>query len=586
MSPTIQQFYRIAVQQLPELELHALLQHAVNLYAETLGIPYAYALNLQNEELIRAGELPDSTMLAGAKRFATAQSEGAPGQVVGMQIGSFHFCMMQLNETYVFALGFDETLSAEALKMLEEVLGLLSQRVKQLAGETRYALFQQLIDNSSDAIQIAHSNGKLMYLNAVASERLGIKPQDAHKYSVLDFQRYFKSQEQWDEHLEDFKINSTKRFESWHDNIQTGNRTPVETSIRYIVIGNQGYMLTISRDISERIESQNKVIASEAHMKAILDSAPESIWSVNENYELLFANRVFSDAFEAVFEIKLEKGIRMIDTVSPELGHLYKERYDHVLKNNILEFTETVPSAHGTKRTSISMLPVVINDKVTAVSVFGVDITEQEQNRMVLLQSENRFYKMFSDNTAAMYLIDPETRAFIDVNPACEKLYGWSRTEFLEKTLNDVNVSTDNVNWQIEKLREERSGFFVFKHYKKDGSVIDLEIASCMIIVDNQEIIYEIVHDITERNQYYAAVSDQNKLLKDIAWMQSHVVRAPLARIMGLVNLLEDEDFNELNQTEIIALITESATELDGIIRNITNQSHELSKKGIRINPD
>jgi PAS domain S-box-containing protein len=272
--------------------------------------------------------------------------------------------------------------------------------------------------------------------------------------------------------------------------------------------------------------------------------------------------------------------------VSPELGHLYKERYDHVLKNNILEFTETVPSAHGTKRTSISMLPVVINDKVTAVSVFGVDITEQEQNRMVLLQSENRFYKMFSDNTAAMYLIDPETRAFIDVNPACEKLYGWSRTEFLEKTLNDVNVSTDNVNWQIEKLREERSGFFVFKHYKKDGSVIDLEIASCMIIVDNQEIIYEIVHDITERNQYYAAVSDQNKLLKDIAWMQSHVVRAPLARIMGLVNLLEDEDFNELNQTEIIALITESATELDGIIRNITNQSHELSKKGIRINPD
>jgi signal transduction histidine kinase len=107
-----------------------------------------------------------------------------------------------------------------------------------------------------------------------------------------------------------------------------------------------------------------------------------------------------------------------------------------------------------------------------------------------------------------------------------------------------------------------------------------------MIIVDNQEIIYEIVHDITERNQYYAAVSDQNKLLKDIAWMQSHVVRAPLARIMGLVNLLEDEDFNELNQTEIIALITESATELDGIIRNITNQSHELSKKGIRINPD
>jgi PAS domain S-box-containing protein len=191
---------------------------------------------------------------------------------------------------------------------------------------------------------------------------------------------------------------------------------------------------------------------------------------------------------------------------------------------------------------------------------------------------------MFIDNTAAMYLIDPETRAFIDVNPACEKLYGFTRAEFLEKKISEINVSAENVTWQIEKLREERSGFFVFKHYKKDGSVMDLEISSCMIIVENQEIIYEIVHDITERNQYYAAVSDQNKLLKDIAWMQSHVVRAPLARIMGLVDLLEDEGFKELNQTEIIALINEAASELDGIIRNITNQSYELSKKGIRIN--
>jgi len=220
------------------------------------------------------------------------------------------------------------------------------------------------------------------------------------------------------------------------------------------------------------------------------------------------------------------------------------------------------------------------------VSVFGVDITEQEHNRMVLRESENRFYKMFSDNTAAMYLIDPETHAFIDVNPACEKLYGWSRAEFLDKKISNVNVSAENVNWQIEKLQVERSGFFVCKHSKKDGTVMDLEISSCMIIVDNQEIVYEIVHDITERNQFYAAVSDQNKLLKDIAWMQSHVVRAPLARIFGLIDLLEDEDFKELSQTEIVALISESAHELDGIIRTITNQSHELSKKGIRINPE
>lgn len=583
MTLTIQQFYRIAVQQLTELELIPLLRHAVSLYEDVLETQLAFVVNEQLDELICAKYKPEDYVVSEMKELAIKVANEKSGLISTSQTADFFFITIRLNESYVFALGFSEQLADDSLYMLQEVVSGLVLRVKELAEQTRNALFKQLIDNSSDAVQIARSDGSIFYLNEVASQRLGISHSDSHKYSVLDFQRYFKSQKEWDDHIEDFKINPSKRFESWHENVQTGNRTPVETTIRYIEIHNNGYLLTISRDIAERLESQNKVKANEAHLQAVLDCSPESIWSVNENYELLFANRVFADAFMQVYNVKLEKGIRMIDTVPPELGHLYKERYDHVLKNNILEFTESIPSPNGTRRTNISMIPVVINDKVTAVSVFGMDITEQEENRMVLRQSENRFYKMFSDNTAAMYLIDPETLRFIDVNPACEKLYGWSRAEFLNKKISDVNVSAENVNWQIEKLQEERSGFFVCKHSKRDGDVMDLEISSCLIIVDNQEIIYEIVHDITERNQFYAAVSDQNRLLKDIAWMQSHVVRAPLARIMGLVNLLEDEDFQELNQTEIIALINESASELDGIIRNITNQSHDLSKKGIRL---
>jgi PAS domain S-box-containing protein len=586
MTLTIQQFYRIAVQQLPELETKPLIQHVVRLYAEVLNPRYAFVFNMQGDELIFAANKPHDALVSEIKRnFKT--SDGASSiQIETIQLESNYFTVFQLDETFVFALGFNEPVLDEELVMLQEVSSALAVRMKLLAAQTRNSLFQQLIDNSSDAIQIAQSNGQLYYINDVASKRLGIDQADAHKFSVLDFQRFFKSQAEWDEHIKDYKINPVKRFENFHDNVQTGKRTPVETSIRYIEIGNQGYLLTIARDITQRVESQNKLIEREAHLKAVLDSSPESIWSVNENYELLFANRVLTDGFEAVFNIKLDIGTRMIDVVPPEMGNMYKERYDHVLKNNMLEFTESIPSPHGTRRTNVSMIPVVMNDKVIAVSVFGVDITEQEHNRMVLRESENRFYKMFSDNTAAMYLIDPETHAFIDVNPACEKLYGWSRAEFLDKKISNVNVSAENVNWQIEKLQVERSGFFVCKHSKKDGTVMDLEISSCMIIVDNQEIVYEIVHDITERNQFYAVVSDQNKLLKDIAWVQSHVVRAPLARILGLIDLLEDEDFKELSQTEIVALISESAHELDGIIRTITNQSHELSKKGIRINPE
>jgi PAS domain S-box-containing protein len=431
MPHSLQNYYRIAVHQLPELELLPLIRHVVLLYADELDAKFSFAVNKQANELIHAAQKPNAALVAHAVHlFANAEN--------GLEKFTFenvNYFTRQLNDGFSLTLGFDADLSSESLEMLQDVTAALAIRTKQLAEQTRTVLFQHLIGNSVDAIQIARSDGHLFYLNDTASKRLGIEGDEAQNHSVLEFQKFFKTQEQWDAHVEDLKLNPNQSYESWHEHIVTGNRTAVETSIRYIEYANTGFVLSISRDISARVESQKKFAENEAHLVAVLDSAPESIWSVNENYELVFANRVFIDSFEAVFNVRLEKGMRIIDQVSPELAQLYRERYDHVLKSNILQFTESVPSPHGIRRTHVSMIPVVIENKVAAVSVFGIDITEQEQNRLVLRQSENRFQKMFSDNTAAMFLIDPETRTVIDVNAAGEKLYGWRRAEFIQKKL-------------------------------------------------------------------------------------------------------------------------------------------------------
>ena len=47
--------------------------------------------------------------------------------------------------------------------------------------------------------------------------------------------------------------------------------------------------------------------------------------------------------------------------------------------------------------------------------------------------------------------------------------------------------------------------------------------------------------DVTNRFEYVQAIEAQNKTFRDITWMQSHVVRTPLARIMGLIQLMEIE---------------------------------------------
>jgi hypothetical protein len=51
----------------------------------------------------------------------------------------------------------------------------------------------------------------------------------------------------------------------------------------------------------------------------------------------------------------------------------------------------------------------------------------------------------------------------------------------------------------------------------------------------------------------------QNKALREISWIQSHVVRAPLARMMGAISLLE--------------IVITSANEIDKTVRDISAKS-------------
>lgn len=84
------------------------------------------------------------------------------------------------------------------------------------------------------------------------------------------------------------------------------------------------------------------------------------------------------------------------------------------------------------------------------------------------------------------------------------------------------------------------------------------------------------VVDVTESHRMLNEIQRQNAILKEVSWQQSHVVRAPLARLKGLLELFELESFEDLDREEIWRLIHSSADELDEIVRKIVVQTEEL----------
>jgi light-regulated signal transduction histidine kinase (bacteriophytochrome) len=81
--------------------------------------------------------------------------------------------------------------------------------------------------------------------------------------------------------------------------------------------------------------------------------------------------------------------------------------------------------------------------------------------------------------------------------------------------------------------------------------------------------------DVTERILYTKAIERQNLKLKEIAWNQSHIVRAPVARLMGLINLIKEEQLDIIEKEEVLSYIIVSGEEIDRVIKK--NVEHSAS---------
>jgi hypothetical protein len=76
----------------------------------------------------------------------------------------------------------------------------------------------------------------------------------------------------------------------------------------------------------------------------------------------------------------------------------------------------------------------------------------------------------------------------------------------------------------------------------------------------------------TKLDNAIAEIEDKNDKLNEIGFMQSHLVRKPLANIMGLANVLTNMEVDH-NLAGITNMMVDSANELDNAIKNIVDKT-------------
>jgi PAS domain S-box-containing protein len=321
-----------------------------------------------------------------------------------------------------------------------------------------------------------------------------------------------------------------------------------------------------------------KLDATLKERNTILESIGDAFFAVDEHWIVTYWNK----KAEKVLHMPKRKilGHPLWAVFSDAVGSLSYQRY--------LEALHTGKAVHFEDYYA----PLDVWYEISAypsgkgLSVYFKDITTRKasENQLKAITtaleiSEKNYSELFQLSPLPMFVFELDSLKFLDVNDAFVDHYGYSREELLLMDLKSIRPPEEVPELEARLLQDQpdrrNKHLGIYKHRKKNGEVIQVDIKSNFINYQGKAAKVTIATDVTERLNYIQAIETQNEKLREISWVQSHLVRAPLAKIMALIPLFKDTKSDNEQQEQLLEYLKSSANELDGVIKNITDKAQK-----------
>jgi PAS domain S-box-containing protein len=195
-----------------------------------------------------------------------------------------------------------------------------------------------------------------------------------------------------------------------------------------------------------------------------------------------------------------------------------------------------------------------------------------------LRSSEQKYKLLFEANPMPMWMFSLRTLHIIDVNEAAIIHYGYTREEFL-------SMQTGTL-WNDANPGLYRSG--TWKHRKKDGTIIDVEVIAHDLVHDNEKVILLLAIDITEKLRAQAALAtqaeNQRKLITQTSIQVQEKEREEIGKelhdninqILAATKMYLDIAIKESDDEEVTGILFKSYQNLNTAMEEIRQLSQSL----------
>jgi PAS domain S-box-containing protein len=168
--------------------------------------------------------------------------------------------------------------------------------------------------------------------------------------------------------------------------------------------------------------------------------------------------------------------------------------------------------------TLISRVALPVGLIIALVSGIFLLLVSKRRGKLIK-SSEEKYRFMFHNNPQPNWIYDLETLAFREVNQTAITVFGYSKEEFLSMTLKDICIPEDIplLSENILRISNSYNKSGEWRHVKKNGELIHVEIISHSVLFNGRESRHVLVHDITERKQTELALENSKEQLRKFA---------------------------------------------------------------------